>query len=1198
LATTIREIQVKKTSQILIAALLSHVIALSLFGQTSSTGGLTVTVKDVSGAVIPAASVTLNNSSGLKRVQSTEADGSITFGLLPPGSYEVAIAATGFRPLNIPAVTVNVTETAAIVESLQVGQQEQQVEVTADAQTVQVETSTLGGVVGSRSITAIPLVTRNFTQILNLSPGVVTDVTNAAQAGRGFQNIFVNGKDNTGNSYSMDGASIANYASSGPADATGFYGNIPTPSPDALQEFKVQTSLYDASYGRNSGASVNVVTKTGTDQFHGSLFEFLRNDDLNANTFFQNSTGQPRGALKQNQFGGVVGGPIKKDKLFFFFSYQGTRQVNGVAPAATSGVSLPEQLTNDRSLLTLENEFCAANPLNAAGGPGAPYAKTFAGGVQVACPGGGAPGAGTVPVPLDATGGLNSVAFNLLNAKLPGGGYVIPTPQSVLRTASGSLVGFSSFSVPARFNENQEMGNVDYNISQKNILALKYYYAFGNLISPFTVAGQPPNGGNQGLSGNQLYSAKLTTLITSHLINEAHFTSSYIRASLNSLVSTTTAAMGITPSNPSSTLMPTVGITGLFSNFGTAIDGNRTPQLTYEWSDQISWTHGRHTIRAGYDQQYVIWNICSCGKIRGGLTFQTWADFLLGESAAQNGSANSNIFTSSAAMQLWSSPNALRDNQGSVFVQDDFKVTQRLTMNLGLRWEYDGTAYDKLSIGGTNADWGLAQTVPVPGPAGTFAGFTVANQYNGPLPAGIVRRNTEVLTNGGAPLNNFSPRFGFAWQPTGDGKLVVRGGGGFFYDVSFGNAWLQTLNTTPPNAALIGYSGAQNAKATFAVPFNPPVAPGSFDGFVRTTTSAITVHGTDPNVLTPLTMNWNVNIQYEFRPTWVMEVGYVGSRGEHGLAPQIFDVPQLATAANPVNCNYPSGCITTNTSANAAQRLPVLGFSNGGVQIASNIGDSRYNSLQAQLRKVFSHGLQFQASYTLGRSFSDLVGAAIGGGVGLTSASNDPQNRAQMYGPSDFNREQRLAVNYVYQLPDYGNAHGFAGKALSGWGLSGVTTIQTGSPLTFTDSRGGVVYGSVATSRAQMCPGMTYGDILTSGSVDSRVNNYFNPNAFCAVPVIGQVNGVGGATGYGNTGRGIAIGPGQSNFDVALTKKTTVGGLNENAYLEFRSEYFNAFNHPQFSNPATNVGSPATFGVITTTSVGPRIIQFALRYAF
>jgi outer membrane receptor protein involved in Fe transport len=1170
----------------------------ALVGQTSATGALTVIVRDPSGGVIPGASLTLANSAGVSRTQVTNADGTYTFPLLPPGDYHVSISATGFRPLDVPSVTVHVTETETLAESLQVGDQAQQVEVTGQADSLQTETSSLGQVVNTRSLSGLPLVTRNYTQILNLSPGVTSDVTNASQVGRGFQNIFVNGQDNTANAFQMDGVLISNYASSQPADATGFYGNIPIPSPDALQEFKVQTSLYDSSYGRNSGANVNVITKSGSDQFHGSLFEFLRNDLLNANTFFQNETGQPRGELKQNQFGGTIGGPIKKDKLFFFFSYQGTRQVNGVAPAASSTVTLPEQLTNDRSLLGLENAFCAGNPNNAAGGAGAPYAKTFGGGQQITCPGGGAPGAGTVPIPVNTPGGLSSVALALLNAKLPSGGFVIPTPQTIVHTASGSVVGLSSFSEPATFNENQELMNVDYNISSKNLLALRYYYSIGTLVSPFTVVGQPPNGGNRGLSGDQLFSAKLTTLLTPNLVNEVRGSIYYIRASLDSLVTTTTSQLGITPSNPTSTLVPTVAITGLFSNFGTTIDGTKTPQLIYEWADQISWSHGSHTIRAGYDQQHVNWDICSCGKIRGGLTFQSFADFLLGESAAQNGSPYSNVFTSTASIQLMSSPNQLRENSGALFVQDDWKATKRLTLNLGLRWEYDGSAYDALGVGGTNAVWGLDQTVPIPPAGGTFVGYTVKSGFTGTVPPGVIQRSTQVLTSGGAPLHNFSPRVGFAWQPLPSNKLVVRGGYGWFYDVAFGNAWLQTLNTTPPNAALLSYSGVQNGAATFAVPFNPPVAPGSFTNFVRTTTSAISQHGVDPNLVTPYSMNWNINIQYAITPTLTMEVGYVGDRGLHLLAPQLYDIPQLASAGNPVNCGYPSGCITTNTAANAALRLPVLGFSVAGVQIASNIGDSNYESLQAILKKNFSHGLQFGIAYTYGRSFSDLVGASIPGGVGLSTNSNDPSNRAQQYGPSDYNRPQRLVINYNYAFPKYHTDKGFVGKALSGWGLSGVTTIQSGLPITFTDTRGGAVYGFAGASRAQLCPGATYGDIATNGSTEQRLNGYFNASAFCGVPIVGAVNGVGGATGFGDTGRGILLGPGQDNWDFAVLKRTEVGGLNEHAYLEFRSEFFNTFNHPQFTNPASNVASPSTFGVITTTSVGPRIIQFALRYAF
>ena len=1181
----------KFCTETLLASALTLACFFSLFdralAQTSSTGALTVTAKDSTGAVIPGATVTATNTSGLTRMQSTNSDGVSTFTLLPPGDYKLSIAATGFRTAEVPAVSIHVTETATLSQTLDVGEQQQQVQVIGAAEAIQTETSTLGGVVGTRSINSLPLVTRNFTQILNLSAGVVTDVTNAAAAGRGaLQNIYVNGKDNTGNSYQMDGVSINNYAIGAPSDAIGYYGNIPIPNPDALQEFKVQTSLYDASYGRNSGANVNVITKSGSNDLHGSLFEFLRNDKLNANTFFQNSTGQPRGVLKQNQFGGTFGGPIKKDKLFYFLSYQGTRQVNGVAPAATSGVTLPATLTNDRSRAALGAAFCPDN--NPAGSPGFSYSRTFQGGAptfpnnQVRCDG----------------SNISPVALALLNAKLANGGFVIPTPQTIRNPGTQQAVGFSSFSVPARFNEDQAMGNLDYVMSSKNTLAMKYYYAYGTLISPFTAAGQPANGGNKGLSGNNLWAVKWTRLQTSNLVNEARFSSYYVRSSLRSLVPLSVDQIGLTPSNPTSNLVPVMSITGLFSNFGSATDGTKTPQTTYEWSDQLSWTHGRHTIRTGYDQQRVLWDICSCGKIRGNLTFQTWADFLLGESAAQNGSPFSNVFASSAAMQLWSTPNFLRENQGSLFVLDDFKVSHRLTLNLGLRWEYDGTAYDTLPVGGTNYVWSLAETVPIPPAAGTFVGFTVAKDYKGPLPAGILRRDTQVLTSGGAPLHDFAPRVGFAWQPLSTNRLVVRGGSGWFYDVVFGNAWLQTLNTTPPNAALLSYSGTQNARATFAVPFNPPVAPGSFDGFIRTPTSAISQHGVDPDLVTPLTMNWNMNVQYEFKPTWIMELGYVGSRGLRIVSPQLYNTPQLASPSNPINCGAASGCITANTAANAAQRLQVLGMAVNGAQMAANIGDSNYHSLQAVLRKTFSRGFQFQAAYTYGRAFSDVVGTAIGGGVGLSTSSNDPNNRAQEYGPSDFNRPQRLVVNYTYELPSFHNNRGFAGRALSGWGVSGITTIQSGLPITFTDTRGGAVYGFAGASRAQMCPGATYDDIPTSGSVQSRITHYFNPSAFCAVPVIGQVNGTGGATGYGNTGRGILLGPPQKNWDLAFTKRTEVGGINEHAYLEFRSEFFNAFNHPQFSNPASNVASPGSFGAITTTSVGPRILQFALRYSF
>jgi len=352
--------------------------------------------------------------------------------------------------------------------------------------------------------------------------------------------------------------------------------------------------------------------------------------------------------------------------------------------------------------------------------------------------------------------------------------------------------------------------------------------------------------------------------------------------------------------------------------------------------------------------------------------------------------------------------------------------------------------------------------------------------------------------------------------------------------------------------------------------------------------------------VTPVSYSWNLNVQYAITPSWSLEVGYAGSRSEHIETGQDFDLPQLATASNPINCGAPFGCVTTNTAGNAAERLPVLGFSPGGLAVGGNFGDSNYNSLQMTVRKRFSHGLQLQAAYTYDRCINNvegatLAGAGLGGDVDYDIGL---QNLRAGRGECGFDRPQRFIVNYLYNLPSFRNGEGFAGKALSGWGVTGVTTIQAGLPIQFTDSRGGAVYGSVGNSGAQMCPGENKGDILSHGSVVSRLNNYFNPSAFCAPPIVGVVNGMGGATGYGNVGSDILLGPGQFNWDIGMVKNTKVGGIHEDANLEFRAELFNGFNHPQWSNPSANVANPATFGVITSESVGPRIMQLALKYSF
>jgi Carboxypeptidase regulatory-like domain len=1182
--------------------------------QTSSTGALTVTVTDPSGAVVPGATVTVSNVAAFSRTQTTETNGSTTFTLLTPGNYQVSISAPKFTTIVVPSVSVNVAETHVLAQKLEVGSIAQQVTVTAEVQGVQTETSTLGGVVENLSLTSLPLVTRNYTEIMALSPGVTAGAVDAGALGRGFPSVYTDGLTNSGNNYLMDGVSVTLYGDSGPTGGAVF-GEIPSPSPDALQEFKVQTSSYDAGYGRNAGANVDVVTKSGTNDWHGDLFEFFRNEDLNANTFFRNVGDEPRGLLRQNQFGGILGGPVLKQKLFFFISYEGTRQQNGLASQGSSNVLLPPQLTNDRTAAALGAAFCPANN---------PIASTetfsITGGNpasdQVACNG----------------SNINPVALNILNAKLPNGTFFIPTPQRILSPGTAQEVGFSSFVDPATFSENQEIFNVDYVISPKNTLSEKFFYAYAPQLSNFDCTSCPPGtGGERSITGDTLESVKLTTVFSKNVVNEARFSIYSTKAVEITTEAVTPSSVGLTPPNAFLNLMPEILFLSPSFTFGTTfgLGDNNVKEKHWGWADQLSWTRGRHTMRAGFEGERVDWNSNVPGVARGLLVFGTFSDFLLGESSAQNGGLLGNIFESVASLQLPGPANTgvlnlARVDQASAFFQDDFRLSSTLTLNLGLRWEYVGTAYDSNPAnGGDNPEFALDQLVPIPPASGTFAGWTVASNFNGAVPAGVLVRKSPLLSNAThAPLDDFEPRIGFAWQPLGSsGRFVVRGGYGWFRNTLLGNLYLLEMNNNPPSALTVNRAAFVDASATLQNPFNPTTVP-SFAAYLRTPTSDVSQIGIDPNEYAPLTMAWNLNTQYELRPSLVLEVGYVGNRGIHLVTGTLLNIPQLATAASGVNCGAPiipaagpqnaDGCILTNTAGNAAFRVPVMGLTPGGMELSSNVGDSDYNSLQVLLRKTFTHGLQFQAAYTWSKDLTDIAGTNFGGSFDGTVTSNDPADLAQQRGLADYNRAQRFVVNYTYQLPNYHQAQGILGGALSGWSVSGVTLIQSGNPLTITDSTGSGIIGSIGTARAEFCPGMTNANLETPGSVKSRLGDFFNLNAVadtsvtgasaaakaaCPYPIVGAIGGVGGATGFGNVRRGILAGPGQDNWDISINKRTRVGGLREDASLEFRTDFFNAFNHSQFANPSTAANS-ASFGQITALTTSPRVVQFALKYVF
>jgi hypothetical protein len=1155
-----------------------------LWAQSAGTSGLAGTVKDPSGASIPNVIVTATSAAtGQTRTSTTGADGAYRFNLLQPGEYKVKFAVMGFKTSEVGGVNLNVTETPELDRTLEVGAQNEQITVEAAAETLQTQSSTLGTTVDSKAVVELPLSNRNYTQIVGLSAGVNAGVNNATAFGKATQDFSVNGADPGQNNYQMDGVAINNSANSGSSNDSGIYAGIGIPNPDAIQEFKIQTSTYDASYGRNPGANVNVLTKSGTNTFHGGLWEFLRNEDLNANSFFDNrSGGGVQQELRQNQFGGDIGGPIKKNKIFIFGDYQETRQLNGVANSGSTSYFLPPIPGGDRSNAAFTAALGAANcPANHPGNPAYSTAFAFSGSIQVACDG----------------SDINPVSLAMLNLKLPNGQYYIPT-----NTGAGYRNVFQTS--PAIFHEHQLIVNMDYLINSKNTFSAKYFYSMDPQTAPFNgtnLAGTPVS--NYYSNTNAVL--KLTTIVSNTLVNEARLSGQRNNAVGSDTTPGTPQGVGQTPIVPTITELPVTIIAGAFGMFGT-LAPSVSPTNQLQIADQISWSHGKHTVRAGFEVEGTRWPISFQGLERGFLFYLSFADWLIGRGGCDPSNAacspsNPGNTTGSAFGDITaclfcvrSGPTGIIHNYAehnySGFVQDDWKLSSRLTVNLGVRWEFDGTYNDK--YGNLTNVWpSLMGTVAAPTAPSTsgngLVGYVVPNNFvshYGNPPAGVTINDNGTPISGHPPLSNFAPRVGFAWQPVDNGKLVLRGGAGLFYDRIAGDRFVHGLEQGYPYSITLDYPSAAN---TFSnqnpYPTTPLSFPARWYNTATLTGSNLNQAFLDPSIHTPLVRQYNINVQYEFLPKLVLEVGYVGSSGLNLVDTyHEYNIPALASPSNPVNG------ITTNTLANVNARVQYLGYIAGGLTGTAFDGRSNYNSLQATVRRQLTHGLTAQASYTWSKDLGDLTGNAANSG--------DPTNLHQQYGPVAFNRSQRLIVNYAYDLP-FGTHQGVAGYLLGGWNLSGVVTVQNGTPLTITDAAGGTIYG-VNTSRAEMCPGTTYSSAVTQGGVESRLGGasggpgYVNASAFCtsALPQIGN------GTGFGNAGLGILLGPGQFNFDNSLIKTTRI---RERQTLQFRAEFFNLFNHPQFSNPGTlAVSTPGTFGQITGTSVNPRIIQFALKYAF
>ena len=1122
-----------------------------LLAQTASTGALGGTVTDSSGAVVAGASVEITNeTTGEARTLDTRRDGSFLAGLLLPGTYRVEVGSKGFKTLQRTGIEVFVTEKQDVHLVLEVGTSTQTIEVQAEGEVLKTQDSALGNVTEGEAVRELPLVNRNYTQIIGLSPGVVTDVNNASDLGRGNSGLNTadggfssHGGATNDNNYQMNGAQVNDLMAAG-----SFSGGVPIPNPDAIQEFKVQTGQYDASYGRNAGANVNLITKSGTNDVHGTVFAFVRNDIFNANDYFLNRAGQPRASLKQNQFGFSLGGPIVKNKLFAFGSYQGTRQINGLdsSAACLSTFFTPPELAGlpDRSQASLGTAF---------GGQASPFT-----GQVIASDG----------------SNIAPESLNLLNLKLADGSFLIPSPQN-------PTTGQSSVTRNCTYNSDQFVTDIDYAQSDKSKLSGRFFFEDGKQTATFPFGFAPTLPGfDQPISTSfRNLSLTHTYTFTPRLLNQLVLAYNRLNNLLvqsepqvqlpgSGLVPFSYAAIGANApglDNP----YPGIGVLGQFSLGGNG-QGASIIQNNYNLYDTVSYTRGRHAFRfgGGLSRQQINFE----GFHFLGLSaFLDVPDLLLG--------------TVTEAEDLVGEPDrAWRAWNSDLYAQDDIKVTSRLTVNLGLRYERQGLLGDSL---GRASIFDINRANPTPPAAGVLDGYVVASNFHGTPPAGVVRGSNDAALNGNGQ-NDWAPRVGFSWMLPKTDRLVLRGGYGMFYTRTTGQPFLQLL-AAPPYGLI---------RTQFFVPLSDPfpAAPAEIPFFPAYSASLPPLTPTTfaASFRPPIVQEYSLNLQSELLGGLVLEVGYEGARGSHLLQYRDFNQALSATSSNPIRGE------TENTLANIGNRVPIQGFLPSSAVIIESEGTSWYNGMNVSLKKRMSHGLQFLASYTWDRSLTadNAYSTGVNGGV-LIGDQNDPRSR---YGPDGFVRPQRFVLSYQYDLPGPRNKTSLKGRALAGWAVAGVTTIQAGQFMTITETNSSNAFGMDGPSqdRPQLAPGCTNSQLATSGSVTKRLDNFLNGACIASPPIITSDGG----TAFGNIGVGVVHGPDQSNFDIVLLKNTQV---TERFGLDFRAEFFNAFNTPQFANPNNlNAGTAIsgtfapdpTFGQITATNVNPRLIQLALKLNF
>jgi hypothetical protein len=1125
-----------------------------------ATGKIAGNVTDASGAVVSGASVQVTNlNTKIAKQTVTNSQGFYQILQLPIGQYEVSAQATGFSKAVVRPAPLEINQTLRVDLSLEVGAASANITIVDEARSVETENSTVGGTVTGEAIYELPLNGRNTLDLLATQPGVT--VTNPDSGATG--NYSIGGGRTDSVTYLLDGGLNNDLLDNSV---------VVNPNPDAIAEFRVLESTYGAEYGRNAGGIVSIVSKSGTNRLHGTLYDYVRNTDFDANDFFNNQQNQPRAILQRNQYGGTFGGPIViphivdgRNKLFFFFSYQGQKQtqvqLEGLVPTYT-----PAEAMGDFS-----------HAVN--GGPD-PNVVAF----------------------------LEANPYYQPNPTLAGQGIIAPSsidPVAQAYFKNGliptSPTGFLYPTSPAVDNDNEYLGKLDYVISSRDTISGTFTAHDNKTTYPFAFANVS---GYNAADYLQTYSGSVnyTHVFTPALLNEARITAvrsdSDDRVPLGSLQSVSPAVLGINITPDLATGPPVLNFYGSGLNIGFNPGGPTTFANTiYSYYDNITWTKGRHNMKFGFyfspyqnNTQYDYYgngNFEFYGPSTSVGSGTDLADFLFGlpDSYYQAANALSDI----------------RSHQYAGYAQDDFHVAKRLTLNIGIRYEY---AEPKFDTQGRSFSF-------IPGDQSTR--FPNA-------PPGIVFPGDQGAPKGTnfPDKNDWAPRFGFAWDVFGNAKTAVRGGFGVFYDILKGEDNLQ-FNGSPPfyNEPFLNFaapSGSETGPSGYlSNPFGTNIAgtPNSFPSTPPSSTASFAgsepfgttggLYLVDPHLRTPYVYQYNLNIQQQLGGGMVLEVGYVGN-DSHKLT-SLVDV-------NP----FPLGSNTRiyNTDPSNSVFSQMLEF--------KNVGVANYNALQVSLSRRYANSKLGSAFYNFGYTWSHELDNVSGFRQRNSQVPYYDENYFWASGDTDV--RQALTFSGGWDLP-FDHLWSSGPKLLTkGWSLYPILTWRTGFPL---DVNAQLFASNTDPGPAgDGDPNLVHADLIAPNvatynahnqqTINGNTGNYFfNPNAFTAAPLVAldqtaQTNAAAlvGQFTEGTLGRNAFRGPGEVNLDIALAKHFKF--FEDKLDAELRMDAFNALNHVNFGNPnppgctagscspITNIDSPE-FGQVTTT-LGPRVVQIALHVRF